>query len=90
MEYGIFIFCFNIERVNATLLLLVFVVVCGNAVSSSGASDFTLPSGSKIKTREDEQGARYWLKCREVFVGQFFVCVSLKEIGNTGVSLLFT
>jgi hypothetical protein len=33
------------------------------------------------------EGARYWVRCREVLVGQFFACLSLKEIGNTGVSL---
>jgi hypothetical protein len=43
----------------------------------------------KIRTREDEEGARYWLTYRKVFGGKFFVCLSLKEIGNTGVSLLF-
>ena len=43
--------------------------------------------GSKIKTREDEEGARYWVRCREVLVRQFFVCLSLEEIGNTSFSL---
>jgi hypothetical protein len=42
-------------------MLLVFVAVCGNAVSSSDASDITLPAGSKVKTREDVEGARYWV-----------------------------
>jgi hypothetical protein len=68
-------------------MLLVFVAVCGNAVRSSGASDITLPAGSKFKTREDEEGARYWVTCPEVLVRQFFVCLSLEEIGNTGFSL---
>jgi hypothetical protein len=82
-----FLFCVNSDRVKTTLMLLVFVAVCGNAVRSSGASDITLPSGSKFKTREDEEGARYWVGCREVLVRQFFVCLSLEEIGNTGFSL---
>ena len=61
------------------------MAVCGNVVRSSGASDITLLAGSKIKTREDEEGARYWARCREVLVRQFFVWLSLMEIGNTGV-----
>ena len=60
------------------------MAVCGNVVRSSGASDITLTAGSKIKTREDEEGARYCDRCREVLVGQFFVWLSLMEIGNTG------
>jgi hypothetical protein len=68
-------------------MLLVFVAVCGNAVSSSGASDITLPAGSKVKTREDVEGSRYWVRCREVLVGQFFVSLSLKGIGSAGVPL---
>jgi len=87
LEYTFFLFCVNSDRVKTTLMLLVFVAVCGNAVRSSGASDITLPSGSKFKTREDEEGARYWVRCREVLVRQFFVCLSLEEIGNTGFSL---
>ena len=62
------------DRVKTTLLPLVFVVVCGNVVRSSGASDITLPAGSKIKTREDEEGARYWVRCREVSVRAIFLC----------------
>ena len=87
-RWNIHFLCFvHTDGVKTTLLLLVFVAVCGDAVRSSGASDITLPAGSKIKTREDEEGARYWVRCRGALVRRFFVCLSLKEIGNTSFSL---
>ena len=36
-----------------------------------------------------QEGARYWLRYGKVLGGKFFVCLSLKEIGKSGVSLLF-
>jgi len=50
-------------------------------LGSSGASDFTLPSGSKVKTRGGEEGARYWIKFLGGIRG-FFVGLSLKKIGK--------